>query len=68
MAPQAVLCHPQDWAWLGEVPISKEETLEIFTFMRAANMSSAKGGKIVTMEEAWKSGQKEAIKLLKAYK
>lgn len=52
----------------GEVPISKEETLEIFTFMRAANMSGANGGKIVTMEEAWKSGQKEAKKLLKQYK
>lgn len=51
----------------GEVPVSKEETLEIFTFMRAANMSEAKGGKIVTMEEAWKSGQEEAKKLLKQY-
>ena len=51
----------------GEVPVSKEETLEIFTFMRAANMSEAKGGKIVTMEEAWKAGRKEAKKLLKQY-
>ena len=31
-------------------------------------MSEAKGGKVVTMEEAWKSGQKEAKKLLKKYK
>lgn len=49
-------------------PISQDETLEIFTFMRAANMSKAHGGKIITMKEAYESGMKEAQKLLKKYK
>lgn len=52
----------------GVPPISKEETLEIFTFMKASNMSMAKGGKIVSMADAWKAGQKDARKLLRAYK
>lgn len=49
-------------------PVSQDETLEIFTFMRAANMSKAHGGKIITMKEAYESGMKEAQKLLKKYK
>ena len=52
----------------GVSPISKEETLELFTFMKASNMSMARGGRIVTMAEAWKAGQKDARKLLKAYR
>ena len=52
----------------GEVPISREETLEIFTFMRAANLSAERGGARVTMEEAYRTGEKEAKKLLKHYK
>lgn len=51
----------------GVAPVSKEETIEIFTFMRAANMSKAKGGVPVTMEQAYKSGLKEAKKLIKKY-
>lgn len=52
----------------GEAPVSKEETLEIFTFMRAANMSAARGGRPVRMAEALKAGKKEAERLLKAYR
>ena len=52
----------------GEVPVAKEETIEIFTFMKAANMSRERNGAIVTMEEAYAAGAKEAKKLLKAYK
>lgn len=51
----------------GVPPVSKDETIEIFTFMRAANMSKAKGGAPVSMEEAYKSGLKEAKKLIKKY-
>lgn len=51
----------------GVAPVSKEETIEIFTFMRAANMSKAKGGAPVTMEQAYESGLKEAKKLIKKY-
>lgn len=52
----------------GVVPISEEETLELFTFMKASNMSLEKGGKPVSMADARKAGEKEAKKLLKQYK
>ena len=52
----------------GKEPISREESLEIFTFMRAANLSAERGGARVTMEEAYRTGEKEAKKLLKQYK
>lgn len=51
----------------GEVPVSEEETLELFTFMKASNMSLEKGGKAISMSEARKQGEKEANKLLKEY-
>lgn len=49
----------------GIVPIPEKETLEIFTFMEASNISKEKNGKIVSMEETYKKGEKEAKKLLK---
>ena len=52
----------------GKAPVAKEETIEIFTFMKAANMSRERNGEIVTLEEAYAKGAKEAKKLLKAYK
>lgn len=51
----------------GKAPVSKEETIEIFTFMKASNMSRERGGETVTMEEARRAGEKEARKLLKEY-
>lgn len=51
----------------GKLPFSKEETLELFTFMKASNMSLEKGGAPVLMKDAWKAGQKDAKKLLKKY-
>lgn len=52
----------------GVVPVSPAETLEIFTFMEASNVSKAKGGKIISMEETYKKAEKRANKLLKKYK
>lgn len=52
----------------GKEPISREETLEIFAFMRAANLSGERGGERVTIEEAYRSAEKEAQKLLKQFK
>lgn len=49
----------------GESPVSKEETLELFTFMKAANMSLDAGGAPVSMAKARKAGEKDAKKLLK---
>ena len=51
----------------GVLPVSKEETLEMFTFMKASNMSVEAGGKPISMEKAWKAGLKESRKLLKQY-
>ena len=51
----------------GVAPVSKEETLEIFAFMRASNLSKERGGKMVTLDEAFKQGEKEAKRLLKQY-
>lgn len=51
----------------GICPVSREETLEIFTFMEASNMSLKENGALVTLEAARKAGEKEAQRLLKAY-
>lgn len=51
----------------GIVPVSEEETLELFTFMKASNMSLEKGGKAIKMSEARKQGEKDAVKILRKY-
>lgn len=51
----------------GKAPVSAEETVEMFAFMKASNMSKARGGKPVTIAEAMKVGEKDAAKLLKKY-
>ena len=51
----------------GELPVTPEETIEIFAFMKASNMSLERGGKYVTLAEAMKLGEKDAKKLLKKY-
>jgi len=38
----------------GEVPVTPEETIEIFAFMSAADVSRKKGGKAVTLEKVLK--------------
>ncbi len=52
----------------GIPPVSKEETLEIFAFMKASNMSVKAGGKPVRISDAMKAGEKDAKKLLKSLK
>ena len=41
----------------GKPPVSMEETLEIYTFMEAADESKRQGGKPVSMEEVLKQAQ-----------
>lgn len=41
----------------GQPPVSMEETLEIYTFMEAADESKRQGGKPVSMEEVLKKAQ-----------
>lgn len=45
-------------------PVSEKETLEIFTFMEASNLSKQNGGKIISMAKTFKRGQKQAKKLI----
>lgn len=51
----------------GKSPVPDEETIEIFTFMKASNMSIEAGGRAVKMSEAYKAGQKDAKKLIRKY-
>jgi len=47
------------------VPVSEEETLEIFTFMEASNESKRNDGKIILMEDTYRKGLKDAQKLIR---
>jgi hypothetical protein len=47
----------------GKPPVSMEETLEIYTFMEAADESKRQGGKPVTMAEVLAKARAEAAKL-----
>ncbi|MDD4008300.1 MAG: Gfo/Idh/MocA family oxidoreductase [Fermentimonas sp.] len=52
----------------GVTPVSAKETLEIFTFIEAADESKRKEGKIISMEETYNKGAKEARRLIKRLK
>ncbi len=52
----------------GRPPVSREETIEIYAFMKASNMSLEKGGKPVSIKKALREGEKQAKKLLKKVK
>lgn len=46
----------------GEVPVSPEETLEIYAFMEAADESKRQGGKAVTLESVLKRARDQAAR------
>ncbi|MBL9180349.1 MAG: Gfo/Idh/MocA family oxidoreductase [Verrucomicrobiaceae bacterium] len=48
----------------GTPPVSEAETLEIFTFMEAADESARQGGKPVSLAEVLAKAKKEAAKLI----
>lgn len=48
-------------------PVSKEETLEMFAFMEASNLSLQKGGKNIRLADMYKAAEKKAAKLVKPY-
>ena len=50
----------------GVAPVPAEETIEIFAFMRASNLSRERNGAVVTLEEAYRQGESEALELLKS--
>lgn len=63
-----LLDHVMQFFSTGVAPVSEKETLEIFTFMAASNISKANKGKIVSMEDTYQKAQKSAKKLLKKLK
>ena len=65
---EVLLTQILDFFKTGVVPVSEKETLEIFTFMEASNVSKAKKGQIISMDETYKRGQKDAKKLIKKLK
>lgn len=50
----------------GEPPVSNTETLEIYAFMQAADVSKQRGGVPVTIEEVMKTARHKAEQRLKA--
>jgi hypothetical protein len=49
----------------NEVPVSEAETIEIFTFMEAADESQRQGGKPVALADVLAKARVEAAKLIK---
>lgn len=49
----------------GTVPVSEEETLEIYAFMEAADESKRQGGNPVTLASVLEKARKEAVEKLK---
>ena len=49
----------------GEPPVSERETLEIFTFMEASNVSKRNNGEIILMEDVYRQGMNDAQQLIK---
>lgn len=51
----------------GVVPVTPQETIEIFTFMEAASVSKARGGVPVMMSEVYEKASRDAQEILKKY-
>lgn len=52
----------------GVPPVSEKETLEIFTFMEAADASKRSDGKTISTDKIFKKGEKDARKLISKLK
>ncbi len=48
----------------GEVPVNPNETIEMFTFMEASNVSKRNNGEIIYLEDVYRNGLNEAKLLL----
>ena len=51
----------------GKVPVQPEETIEIFAFMEAADVSKQNGGKTVFIEEVMDKAKSDAKKIMAKY-
>lgn len=52
----------------GEVPVTPNETIEIFTFMEASNVSKRNNGEIIYLEDVYRDALNEAKLLLQDLK
>lgn len=52
----------------GVAPVEPEETVELFAFMKASNMSLERGGKPVKLSKAYRAGRREARRILRKYR
>ena len=59
-----LLVHIVEYFRTGKVPISPEDTLEVFAFMEAADESKKNGGKPVSIESVMQKARQEANQLL----
>ncbi len=50
---EALVVRIADFFAGGPAPVSTTETLELMTFMQAADVSKARGGAVVQLEEVW---------------
>ena len=67
MGYKVLLDRILDYFLTGQAPIDPKETIEIFAFMKASNMSLERGGAAVSIEEAMELGLKDAAQILKEY-
>lgn len=51
-----------------EIPVTEEETLEIFTFMEASNESKRQNGALISMKSILEKGKKEADAVIRSKK
>ena len=61
----ALLVNVTEFYGSGIIPVSHEETLEIFAFMQAAEESKKLGGKSVSLESVMESAKKSADKWIR---
>ncbi|QDV21130.1 Inositol 2-dehydrogenase/D-chiro-inositol 3-dehydrogenase [Gimesia panareensis] len=52
----------------GKAPVSPEETMEIYTFMTAAEQSKSSGGKPVALQDVYQQARQAALKKLAGLK
>ena len=64
---QPLLVEIVEFFRTGKPPVSPEETLEIYAFMTAADVSKAEAGRFVTLEEVLTSAKQTAARTLRAH-
>ncbi len=61
-----LIVHIAEFFRTGQAPVSREETVEIYAFMTAADVSKQRDGAAVTLESVLQQAQQEAVARLKS--